>query len=276
MKAHLVASLFFMLLMWGTFQYASAATPSLLLQHNTRGGVAVLLATKGTSVNVVEGSLRVKGDVSIDTAASVVGMWVEAPVLQDGVIRFAGVIPGGFSGMVLPGEGKVGAGELFSLRSETGARVTLEGGTVYLHDGVGTAITITTQAEERIEPTRTSGNDAQPPRITSIEVTDGVHTDMIPQVMVTAVDKETGVNNIQIRYGEGMWQSVSMPHTLDPQLLKERVDVRVFDGAGNYVQQSVASSTSPFLRSMQLGYVIVGGLGLLALLLVAVRIRRRT
>jgi hypothetical protein len=252
-----------------------AATPAVQLQQQPQGDVAVVLAPKGVIVNVIEGTIRIEGDVFIDTSASIVGMWVEAPLLKDGVIRFAGVIPGGFSGMVLPGEGKVGAGQLFLLRSEAGARAAFEGGTAYLHDGVGTSVALVPYKEERIAPNRTVRTDTQPPRITSVEVTDGEYTDTISQVMVTAVDKESGVRDVQLRYGEGAWQSVSMPHSLDPGLAAEGVDVRVFDGAGNYTQQSVASSSPLLVRASGILYPVLGMLGVVVVLLVLLYVRRR-
>lgn len=253
-----------------------AATPTVQVQSSSKGGVAVLLAPHGVSVNVIEGSLHVSDDVFVDTSASIVSLWVEAPIRKDGVIRFAGVVPGGFSGMVLPGEGKVGVGELFSLRSERGARVTFDGGTAYLHDGVGTPVVLAPIGEQRIEPGTVTRADTQPPRITAIEITDGAHTDSQAQVMVVAVDKETGVNDIQIRYGEGVWQSVSMPFSLDAELAVDGVDVRVFDGAGNYVQQSVASSSPFFMRAPGMWYILVGVIALVIVLFVLLRVRKRT
>jgi hypothetical protein len=94
--------------------------------------------------------------------------------------------------------------------------------------------------------------------------------------MVVAVDKETGVNDIQIRYGEGVWQSVSMPFSLDAELAVDGVDVRVFDGAGNYVQQSVASSSPFFMRAPGMWYILVGVIALVIVLFVLLRVRKRT
>ena len=98
----------------------------------------IFLDTEGQQINTIEGDLKYDEHFLqveiINIGSSFVSFWVEKPAVQnEGVIHFAGIVPGGIS---------TNKGELFSLifRAKTvgDGAVSLENVNLFLNDGQGT------------------------------------------------------------------------------------------------------------------------------------------
>src|SRR3989344_3964617 len=101
--------------------------------------VSLSINTEGASINTVSGFVDIPQDkveiVDVRYGSSIVSLWVERPTVDygKGIIKFAGGIPGGFSG-------SNGAILSFGLkaRREGKATLTLNDIKVLLNDGQGT------------------------------------------------------------------------------------------------------------------------------------------
>lgn len=93
-----------------------------------------------TRVNAVEGTITYPKTTlqatTISTDGSIITLWAEQPAINadQGTVRFAGGITGGFSG-----KGKIMSVQFRALQAGR-ARVTIEDSSVLAHDGLGTSV----------------------------------------------------------------------------------------------------------------------------------------
>ncbi len=226
--------------------------------------VGVFLGSDGESVNAVEGNIRYPANLlkltDIRPAGSVVNFWVEQPRLADpGDVRFAGIIPGGFSG---------DRGALFSLTFEAvnAGNATLDATQVSVlrNDGAGTAadvrpapISLEIKANGP-QPAFLLPTDKEAPEtFTPSLASDPNLFDGAWFAAFVAEDKQSGVGQYEVWEGPAAdsvrswfvrphWRLAESPYRLERQDGRSRVFVRVTDRAGN---QRVAELPARFPAS---------------------------
>ena len=222
---------------------AQAAEQLFLTTTPVSGGsrVEVYLAGTDESVNALEGRLRLPGGAAgshLRTGESVVLHWIESPSVTDGEIRFAGIIPGGFTGTATTGAGLSGAGLLFSVMvSGVDGQVVLEDAAVFLNDGEGTKVPVVTQSVSVLagESTFPESTDRTPPEWLTVE---RVHDPAIAEgravLIMASIDKDSGLDRFEVREGDDPWTRADSPYVLLDQEGIQIISVRAYDRAGNY------------------------------------------
>lgn len=251
--------------------------------------VEVSVSADGTPVNAVEGSLAVSPNLEIKEirlARSVIPLWVEEPTISGNTISFAGVIPGGFEGVLGNLWQGFRAGTLFRIvltAREVGASsISPEENTaVYLNDGEGskgilnafrTTFVVLPQGEvtKEILPDR---NDVVPPETFTPLISEGDAFGFTGRALVFSTqDKQTGIAYYEVAVHTFLrseddlsWERALSPYQLSESTRTKFVYVRAVDVAGNTRVAVVEPELTSFLK--QVPPYVLGGL-LLALLIV--------
>lgn len=188
--------------------------------------------------------------VDFSRGDSILSLWTEEPVIDTGkgMITFSGGIPGGYCGRI-PGDPVISniLGEIvFTVVSAKQKHVVVQvgsGSLAYLNDGLGTKAPLTAvNAELFIQPFSTAkenpwlsevGNDTIPPEgfEVIVESTSGVFGGNYYAVFSTS-DKQSGLDHYEI-FERGVWKQIVSPYKLRDQSLRESVQVKAIDKAGN-------------------------------------------
>ncbi|MBY0110562.1 hypothetical protein K2Y00_00945 [Patescibacteria group bacterium] len=243
--------------------HAHAALPLYAEVRPVTGGgteVAVYLSATQNAVNAVEGTLVLpeNSSVSFSTGGSVVSYWVEQPALNGSSVRFSGLIPGGFTG-VLGAPERSSDGFLFSVRvKEDSSTVRLIDAGVFLNDGEGTRLAVVDSTYESGAATVAQVTDTTPPlwfdieRIRDVTVADGK-----PVLIMTAIDKESGIARFAVAEGFMGWKEVESPYVLEGNTYITLVRARAYDHEGNYKEQLLLPKmTLPLL--VLLALILIG------------------
>ena len=231
--------------------------------------VRVLVDSEGESVNAFEGTVRIAGAragaVTFDDTS--VPYWIVRPAPED--LRFAGMVPGGYTGK---------EARLFSIEldGEPGSRATvsLADVSVLRNDGLGSAATV---RAEPLQATLSSSASLQPrdselPEFVEVVVTrDPAIFDGDWFVAFSARDAGSGVARVQVAEARpGMvgndlaWRDAVSPYRLSDQARGSVVWLRAVDEAGNEAVTSV-----PLERSASAAGTVVLALAV-ALVLIAI------
>ena len=214
--------------------------------------VNLMLDPVGEEINAVATKLSFPEDlmevVEIQDGSSILTLWVERPVLQDGKITFAGIVPGGFIGILGPYEepkpGKLL--EVIMRAKDVGqGELVLEETQVLLNDSLGTpadfqASNFKLQVSEDIEvvPIETIPDTIAPesfiPEIAQ-------HPDMFEGkyfLVFSVADKQSGISYYEIQETRGKiketsWQRAESPYVLKDQGLRSYIYVKAVDRKGN-------------------------------------------
>ncbi|HEY4493665.1 MAG TPA: hypothetical protein VJB98_03540 [Candidatus Paceibacterota bacterium] len=211
--------------------------------------VDLLLDPEGADVNAIEATLKYPSDIlsvkGILTSDSIINLWVEAPEASAGEIKFAGIIPGGFSGIIEPSGEGVGPGYVASfvfapMVPDSGV-VTLEDVKVIKADGTGRKVEVTLGRHE-LYASKEGGahepyeyKDESSPSIFTAEIITSpyVHDGEFVLVFDT-VDEGTGVDHYEVKEGEdGSFERAVSPYLLKDQSLSSIIYVRAIDVVGN-------------------------------------------
>ncbi len=248
------------------------------------------------SVNAVQGTVRFDPAFfsldAVETADSVVPLWIDLPathglaaVNQSGSFTFAGVIPGGITGL--------NGDEAFSLvvRARTPGTTALQvtDASFLKNDGAGTAEQVVVSSRQIVihDASRVSRlvvkDDAEPPAPFDItrSKTKALFSGRWFVVFATR-DAETSVDRYEIAEcrstcgstpPDGLtWQPAESPYLLHDQSLQSTVYVRAIDQAGNAQIASLPPAPPPPARTW---YVIVGLLAVGLVVALFSRYRRK-
>ncbi len=230
--------------------------------------------------------------VDFSRGSSILSLWIDEPRLdvENGMVTFEGGVPGGYCGRI-PGDpvqsnilGKVvftvtdavqGVAEVsISPRSE-----------LYRNDGLGTKVALTVQGSRITlvpEPQLSEnewlsavGADTIPPDAFSVELETmrGVFGGDYFAVFST-VDKQSGLDHYEIFEREA-WKTIESPYRLKDQALRYPVQIKAIDKAGNERLGEFDENTVPKREFAPEQYAIIGGIALVLLLALFVRIRTR-
>lgn len=203
----------------------------------------VFLNTEGESINAVEGRVVFPTDLleagEIRDGNSTINFWVEKPrILEQGVIVFSGITPGGFSGK---------KELLFSIvfRAKKDGSNTIQGDAIRVlrNDGEGTEVHTQTSP---FSFSISIGSDLPPREIPGV-IDNELPEDFKPIItnelsyfdgkyalIFATQDKISGIDRYEVR--EGQWSRFSIaesPYLLKQQSLDRKIFVKAIDKAGN-------------------------------------------
>ncbi len=259
--------------------YVHAATLSVTTPATTAVGdrisVDVVVHLSGETINSAEGVLRcdlehLRFD-GYDRSASALLLWVTPPSLENGVVHFSGVTPGGVGRTYDPQHPysqAVTLARLFFVATSPGtAGCDPTGTTLLANDGKGTSLEFTTTSSSTIigPATTTAPLDTTPPAPFTITLMDASPLGKTPRLALFAADTSgEGIEHYEVSVAGRAWHRTTSPFPLPNRMGSYELRVRAFDFAGNYQEQSI---TVPGQRQLVL-------IGILCLLCIAFFIKR--
>lgn len=196
---------------------ASAFTATAVVGVNT--GVENINALEATLV--LPESVRIK---EIQTGNSAILMWITSPAQDGNEIAFAGITPGGLSGVysIFTVSGDFNAEDLAEMRFKSVSALKNDG------SGASVPVELTlTLAETKDD--KELPEDFMP----IISRVSNVFAGKYFLVFGTH-DKGTGVNHYEVREGRwGFFKPAESPHLLKSQKLNKDIYVKAIDNAGN-------------------------------------------
>ena len=221
--------------------------------------VKILLDTKGTQINSIEGTLSIPQNTfnieSVETENSIISLWVEKPNIDErtGEIHFSGGLPGGYSGS---------SATIFSFvlkaKKEGNGNVDFKNINILLNDGKGTSVPqiyfspmylSIGKANSSVHKEYVASHDVTPPE--NFEPTISNNSSISGGesfVSFYAVDKGSGVDSYEVRekpwflslFGfNSYWKGKENLKVLSYQYWISDVKVRAIDVEGNYTEESL-------------------------------------
>lgn len=219
--------------------------------------VSLWLKPEGEPVNALEGELVYPaGDLilqEVSNGNSIINLWLESPAMvSPGSLRFSGIIPGGWSGVLSPYDSNPGSGKIltlfFSAQSAGQYSLAWRRAQVLRHDGLATPVPLRT-ADLVLEIAPALPNNAAPVVLTDDQVAPGTFVPVIARdrelfanrwfVSFATSDTDSGIAGYEIQEHAdatpkpGAWRPATSPYVLTDQQLRKYVSVRALDRAGN-------------------------------------------
>ncbi len=244
--------------------------------------VVVRLNTESDRLNLVGGTLVFSADEleleQINDGQSAVTFWIEPPKLKTGAgaskVTFSGMIPGG----VVSSDARLFS-LMFHVVGSQAPRLTITNPQAFLHDGLGTPVSVATQPLQITIGSRVIDYrprfDNQPPELftPSISRSEAVF-DGQWFVTFSAQDNQSGIDHYEIAESQTgytaeialqtpfSWRTVNSPALLYDQTLRSFVYVKAVDRAHQQrvVVVSPAASKSLIHRFSGHAVVIFGSL----------------
>jgi len=220
--------------------------------------IDVALDTAGTSINGIQGAVTFSSDtlsfVRAETGTSNVTLWIDQPTVHGNTISFSGIIPGGFDGLVDPFDqthkqpGEI-ARLVFVGKMPGNATIATSNVIVSDNDGNGTLEhvadnTTSVVVSNDIAPSIYSTPDIVPPTITASIVQDADLFDGKYTLLFTAIDKESGIDHVELKEGNDQWKTIQSPYMLRDQSRDSILSLRAYDVAGNIATITIAPKSS--------------------------------
>jgi len=277
---------------------ANAANLNLVSQTNEIGvgsqfQIDLMLDAEGQDINAAQGNIIFPKNLleikEIYTGSSIINFWIEKPQIN-AEIKFSGVIPGGFSGVLSPyykgyKPGKV-LSLIFTAKKEGVDAVEIHGAKVLLNDGKGTETNTTISNFQFLISKQTpssklqvpSSNDTNPPELFTPEI--ARDPDIFGGkwfLVFAAQDKGSGIDYYAAhesartkeaaRIDAKNWTVAESPYVLKDQKLKSYIYVKAVDKAGNERFAVLPPKFAPWYKK-PLVDTLVGLIALVVLLLI--------
>lgn len=209
------------------------------------------------AINVVSVALQFSPGlrpVDVSDGNSILSFWVEQPAFDEatGVLRFAGLVPGGFSGskarlLVLSVEASGAGPATVSVLPES---------RVYLHAVTPTQDTLVAEPLELIRDTSRNNLANELPDTFAPESFEPALMRLPPEagsawaVVFATQDKGSGVARFEVREAGlfswwAPWREAESPYVLTDQNLSSLIEIRAYDKKGNVREERVAASVTP-------------------------------
>ena len=235
----ILISILFSISCFGFSASASAATFS--VEADTGRG----------AVNAIEGRIVLPQGISVGgiyTGRSAISIWITVPEVENGIIEFAGITPGGFRGKY----------ELFSVEIESAAGFYFDKVGAYRNDGSGESVPVKMSLLETVP----MAEDSVPPESFELEISrvagflDGRYF-----ASFAAQDKGVGIGQYEYQSTWFLsprgwrWESAHSPLVLSQADTFKRIHVRAVDHAGNF---RTASASGPYRwATIFIGVIII-------------------
>ena len=254
----------------GSIAYASVLSvqpSSLSVATGSSFTASVLLDSESKPINTIEGDLIYNKNnlvpEKIIIGKSFISFWVEKPnVINEGVIHFSGIVPGGVS---------VDKGELFNVVLKTNFQSTenlyISNANLFINDGQGTKDSATTpmvsvKVIDGFQGSVESSlpKDTTPPEPFKIQLVkdpslyDGSYT-----IVFSTQDKGTGVDHYTVcELFDKNCTSAESPYLLKKQSPFYYIVVNAYDVDGNVTKSKIVSPWIYGIGFSILGLVFVG------------------
>ena len=217
--------------------------------------IDVKLETEGDIINTCETKIYFNKNqlevIDVAKGGSLMSLWAKDPFYsnEQGTVILVGGVPGGFKG-----DGKI-ISIIFRAIELGSASVSFhEDSKVLLNDGKGTPATlvrrdavfvISSSGQPSNEWQKEIEKDKTPPDPFEIKIgQDPAVFEGKYFVVFSTTDKQTGIAYYQVKEGESEWTAGESPYLLVDQNLKEKIQVRAVDKAGNERIEELSSSKS--------------------------------
>jgi hypothetical protein len=215
--------------------------------------VDVALDPQNQSYNGIQGSVSFSADtlslVRAETGSSLVSYFIDPPTAKNDTVTFSGIIVGGFNGLINPFDmTRKSPGEIMRLvfvaTSPGAATVTTRNSSATLNDGLGTLqqvadTTASFNVTNAVAPSVYNTADTTPPTISASVVRDPNLYDGRYALLFSTVDKESGIDHVELREGNGPWLTIQSPYLLQDQSRKSILSLRAYDVAGNVTNMNI-------------------------------------
>ncbi len=204
--------------------------------------VQIRLDTENENINLGEITVNFNPEylevVNISTGDSVFTLWPESPIFsnKDGLVSFAGGVPGGFDG-----NGKLLSIYFKALKNGEASIGFEANSNILLNDGSGSRANLTVKtASIEILPMSSDAsknewetqiiNDNAPPENFEIKIAkiEGKYF-----AIFSTTDKQSGIDHYEIKEGKKEWKAGDSPYLLENQNLRSKITVKAIDKAGN-------------------------------------------
>lgn len=229
--------------------------------------VDVLLDTQGQTYNGLEGSIIFSGDavsfVRAEEGKSMVTTWIQKPSIDKNIISFAGIMAGGFEGVINP----------FNLKTKLPGpmvRLVFEGtkqGTasfetsslmLALSNGEGTIentpkrfLSVVVDSKDNFVVLKEENDKI--PNLEVYVIRDVNLYDNKYALIFQARDKGTGIKQVRIKEGDRDWKEISSPYLLEDQTRHSIINVQAI----NYTGVSIVTTIEALPRTVSRQYLIL-------------------
>lgn len=217
---------------------------------------------------------------------SIISTWVDTPSLNGNSINFAGIIPGGFSGVIDPSSGKKNPGRvvrlLFVAKADGQGSFSLSDAHAYLHDGSGTsAVVHTTPYQFSISSAGSTfgamDDDRIPPEnFTPLLRQDNVLFNGKYFLVFQAKDAGSGIDSYRVKEGKSPWISATSPYLLQDQTLGGTIRVMAVDKNGNTREEHISLSQNEFAKAGTILIIVLAGLLVAVIVLAYVFLNKKS
>ncbi|MCC6290603.1 hypothetical protein IT398_00835 [Candidatus Nomurabacteria bacterium] len=233
--------------------------------------VNVILDNEAQVINALEGGINFPADnlelEEIKSGDSIIGFWLESPTeLEKGHVSFAGIIPGGFSGVLSPFYTGGRPGKVFTLifrgRQSGDVQVEWQSPRALLNDGLGEAVemklgslgvSLRDGVANSSPVAEVSGDDRIPPETFSPEIS---HDPNLFSgrwfVVFSTRDNRSGLAGYQVQEHSSIapndndWRDAVSPYLLRDQTRQSYVSIRAIDQAGNKRVVTLSPAIGPY------------------------------
>ncbi|MFA6194357.1 MAG: hypothetical protein WC719_01250 [Patescibacteria group bacterium] len=245
------------LMMLGLFSFPKRSEAARLFYSWPEGEICkgqeirldIFIDTEERDINALEGKISLAGEAldlrEISEGNSFINFWVETPRIENQEIRFAGIIPGGYSGR---------KGLLFSIFLRAGASgqgaLRLEDARAFANDGLGTELRLNyyeadinireTPAQGQVSESPTIIDNDAPEKFPILLARDPLIFENLWFLTFATQDKGSGIKYFEVREensldGDGGddWEKADSPYLIKDQDLTSRITIKAVDRAGN-------------------------------------------
>ncbi len=202
--------------------------------------IDITLNTQGETVNVISGKVLYDEELfdfeMADESKSVVSIWIDKFGRESGVVRYAGMIPGGYVG-----DSVFIASLLFRAKQEGAGTIATHETRAFRNDGEGTEISLPSStfvvkvSKDAPEPVEFSlPPDVVPPDPFPVYPTKEAGLfDGKWFIVFLSQDRGSGIDHYEVAERKGVWERAESPHVLRDQTRSSYIYVKAVDRAGN-------------------------------------------
>jgi hypothetical protein len=246
--------------------------------------VDLMLSSQEESVNTISGSINYPTEnvsfLRAEDGKSMVDLWVEKPKEKNGQINFAGIITGGFDGVIDPfNQDHKLPGLIIRLVFESKESGIVEFSTssfsLNLNDGKGSEINAPNtfthiNIDNVVNKTTYQNTKKGTPKLEAYVTRDpSIHNNKYILIF-NATDKETGIKNVKIKEGRRDWHEIESPYLLKDQSRHSSITLQ----AMNYSGGGVVVNIDKIPYEIDLIHYVVGIIILIIFIFIIIKIKK--
>ena len=230
-------------------------TDSLSVGTGQQFFVDIFLDTEGKKINGIEGSVSYDKNtlsfVRAEEGSSIISPWLDKPYTEGNKVKFSGIIPNGFDGVIDPfDQNNKLAGKIIRLifQSEYEGDGIISTSDFYttLNDGLGTIdninpTSISIKVNKKPNPfIYKTESDSTP--VLSAYITRDTNLFNGKYVLIfDASDIKTGIKEVRIKEGRRDWKSIESPYLLEDQSRHSIITLQANNYSGASISLTIES-----------------------------------